>query len=664
MYEGCIIEYIDQGRFICSVCLQDRGGKLHLLTRLNREVNLSSKRAILISKNSLDTSSTREILLEKLRRADERRIELQSEVKPLELWELIHDEKESFDHRYLGQLVFGDEISDDHISAVVRALFEDRTYFKLKESQFLPNSPERVDELIRQREEDEAREIMLKDGGVWIRDVLKGNPVPPPECSGQVVELLTDAALFGQDASGSRFAAEIINTAGLSTLEDARKILVALGVWQEDENLDILREGIEPHFSEELRNEALTVSMQRIDPDGREDLRDLRCLTVDGAFTRDFDDALSVHADGDELVVGVHVTDVASVIPPGSLLDSCAKDRVSSIYLQRQQVPMLPEMLSENTLSLIEGTDRPAISLLCRFDGFGNLQHFRFVSGIIRVSRQMVYEQVNGLIDTDEDLARLHRIAHGLRRERFSQGALDLTLPDVKIDFNQDGLLTVALQDQDTPSRTIVEEMMVLYNLLAARWCREKGIPTLYRAQAPPSERLSEEEEDRFFYVFQQLRKLSPLQLDTTPKPHSGLGVDIYTQCTSPIRRYLDLVVQRQIKAGIDGTEHPHNAEDLEMLRVRTEPVLRRIGAIKRARLRYWIIKYMSQNPGRVYPVLILSDTKTRFRVLIKDFMMVVETRKQPSLHLLPGQKAFMRVVKADPWKDILELDFTGADNR
>jgi exoribonuclease-2 len=149
---------------MCSLCLQDKGSKLHLLTRLSREVNLPPKRAILISRFSTDPTASREALLDKLRQIDETRIELQARVNPQELWELIHDQNESFDHRYLAQLVFGDDISDDHISAVVRALFEDRIYFKLKESQFLPNSPERVEEMIRQKEEEARKEIILKEG--------------------------------------------------------------------------------------------------------------------------------------------------------------------------------------------------------------------------------------------------------------------------------------------------------------------------------------------------------------------------------------------------------------------------------------------------------------------------------------------------------------------
>ena len=664
MYEGCIIEYIDQGRFMCSVCLQDRGSKLHLLTRLNREVNLPPKRAILMSKSSLDPAASREALMEKLRQVDEARAELQARVDPRELWELIHDENESFDHRYLAHLVFGDDILDDHISAVVRALFEDRVYFKLRESQFLPNSPERVEELVRQKEEEARKELILKEGSLWIREVLKGNPFDPPECKDEVIELLSEAALQGQDATSARFAADLISRAGLSTLDDARRILIDLGIWEEDENLDLIREGIESEFSREILEEASGVAAAAIDINGREDFTDLPCLTVDGPLTRDFDDAVSVQQDGHELIVGVHIADAASFIPPGSRLDTTAMDRASSLYLHRRQIPMLPETLSQNSLSLIEGQERPTLSLICRFNEQGELKDFRFAPGIIRVRRQLVYEQVNTLIDQDQEIQHLHRIAQKLRRKRFSAGALDLTLPDVKIGFDESGELTVTLHDQDTPSRLIVEEFMIFYNLLAARCCSENEIPILYRTQAPPSERISEEASDRFFYVFQQLRKLSPMQLNVNPGPHSGLGVEIYTQCTSPIRRYLDLVVQRQMKAWLQGTPPPNSAEDLENLRMSAELLLRRMGVIKRNRLRYWIIKYIAQNQGRIYPALVLSDTKTRYRVLLKDLMLVAEIKKQPEHQFLPGQQAYVRAVKADPWKNLIELDFTGTDSR
>jgi len=337
---------------------------------------------------------------------------------------------------------------------------------------------------------------------------------------------------------------------------------------------------------------------------------------------------------------------------------------VSSLYFPRRQIPMLPRILSEDVLSLVEGKNRLSLSLICRFDRHGVLLDSRFAPSVIRVGRQLLYEEVNGLLDgRDEDLEKLHRIARSLRRERFSNGALDLTLPDVAVGFDEGGRLTLRLYDQDTPARLIVEELMILYNHLAARWCRDRQIPVLYRAQAPPSERLSEEADERMFYIFQQLRKLSPLHLDINPLPHSGLGLEIYTQCTSPMRRYLDLLVQQQIIASLRGTEPPCSSEDIENIRMSAEPALRRMGVIKRNRLRYWVMKYMAQDPERRYRALVLNDTRNKYRILIKDVMLVAEVRKQPSVQFLPGQEASVRVIKIDPWRDMLELEFTSTEN-
>jgi exoribonuclease-2 len=125
MNQGKIIEYIDQGKLISGLCLQDKGNKLHLLTIFNREVNLSAKRALLISNSSLDTLNPREELLQHLRQAETLRNTLKDQVHVKDLWELIMGEDESFDYTYLAQLSFGEEVTDDHISALVRALFEE-----------------------------------------------------------------------------------------------------------------------------------------------------------------------------------------------------------------------------------------------------------------------------------------------------------------------------------------------------------------------------------------------------------------------------------------------------------------------------------------------------------------------------------------------------------
>jgi len=111
MAQGKIVEYIDQGRFVCTVCLQDKGNRLHLLTPSNREVNLSQKRIMLISEATIDISRSREDLLERLKQMEEKRIRLKDEIEVKDLWELVQDEDESFDHKYLAHLVFGETVT-------------------------------------------------------------------------------------------------------------------------------------------------------------------------------------------------------------------------------------------------------------------------------------------------------------------------------------------------------------------------------------------------------------------------------------------------------------------------------------------------------------------------------------------------------------------------
>ena len=186
MNEGKIIEYIDQGNFVCTLCLQDKGNRLHLLTPSNREVNLSLKRAVLISRSSIDVRRPRDELLAKLKQTEEMRVALKSQVDVKELWELIRDEDESFDHTYLAHLVFGDDITDDHLSALMRTLFEDRLHFKMKDGRFLPHSEEKVDQILKKREEDAQRAEKLRQGSHWLKELREGKKPEDPPCKNAV----------------------------------------------------------------------------------------------------------------------------------------------------------------------------------------------------------------------------------------------------------------------------------------------------------------------------------------------------------------------------------------------------------------------------------------------------------------------------------------------
>ena len=237
-----------------------------------------------------------------------------------------------------------------------------------------------------------------------------------------------------------------------------------------------------------------------------------------------------------------------------------------------------------------------------------------------------------------------------------------LSLPEVSITVGPDGSIAIALLDQETPSRLIIGEMMIFYNWMVARFCRDNRIPVLYRTQEEPSERLSIGQADYLFSMFRQLRKLNPLLIATEPKPHNGLGLDTYTNATSPIRRYLDLVMQRQLRGFLLEQPTVYDEEALEKIRLTVEPILRDQAVVKRNRTRYWIQKYLRQHLGERYPALVLDTLRSNYRVLLKDQLLVTELRREDGLGLMNGQNIMVRIKAADPWLDKLTLEYAGLE--
>jgi exoribonuclease-2 len=326
--------------------------------------------------------------------------------------------------------------------------------------------------------------------------------------------------------------------------------------------------------------------------------------------------------------------------------------------MPRRQIAMIPQILSEGSLSLKQGCDRRAISLLTRFEKSGCLVDFRFVPSVVRVRQNLTYDRVNEDLGSERIFQEMHRISRVLRENRNKEGALGLSLPELQIKSDEDSPVTLELVPQDTPSRIIVAEFMILYNGLAAKFCRDEKIPALFRTQSEPSERLSLDDNGYLYYVFKQRRKLHPLVIDTSPKPHSGLGVEAYTQVTSPIRRYLDIVMQRQIGNVLMKKGPFYDEKDLDDIRISVESLIKESGRIKRNRIRYWVLRYLRQHLGESYPALVLDELKSKYRILMKDFLLVADLKRDPRVALHPADQIRVQVKKADPWQDTLELAY------
>ncbi len=366
-----------------------------------------------------------------------------------------------------------------------------------------------------------------------------------------------------------------------------------------------LRDRFEPEVIESARAAAQAFDDKSI-PDDREDLTGTFICTIDPPDARDYDDAISIEKfnppDGDAVYqLGVHIADVSTFVKLGSEMDSEAAGRGNSVYLPRRVLPMLPELLSNGVCSLQEGVNRLCKSAFIRYDGDGNVVGQRFASTVIKSCKRLTYLEAQALIDDDVRTARKHtkstpkygqplihalklmdELARIIRARRLVKGMITLDLPSAELVFDDSGRVVDAVPEDDAYTHTIIEMFMVEANEAAARLFDGLGVAMLRRIHAdPPAHDLTELR--RFAHVAGHTIPQRPSRHDLqslldavrgTPAQHAvhlavlqtlsraeyapllighfALASEHYTHFTSPIRRYVDLVVHRALDAYLE----------------------------------------------------------------------------------------------------------------
>ncbi|MCL4197014.1 MAG: ribonuclease R [Phycisphaerales bacterium] len=340
--------------------------------------------------------------------------------------------------------------------------------------------------------------------------------------------------------------------------------------------------------------------------EGREDLRERFIITIDPPDARDFDDAISIERledGGWEL--GVHIADASTFVTLDSALDLEARQRGNSVYLPRHVIPMLPEVLSNGVCSLQEGVDRLTKSVFIRYDGKGNVREERYCNSVIRSSKRLTYLEAEHLILGHESEARKHsmseteypgqlpptlklmdELAKILRKRRTKDGMIVLTLPEVELIFDDAGRVIGAEPEDDASTHGLIEMFMVEANEALARLFDRLGVPILRRTHPDPST-FDLGELRQFFRVAGLNLPKSPTRFELqhvleatrgTPRQHAihlailksltkaeyspalighfALASAHYAHFTSPIRRYPDLVLHRQLSAFLERTRN------------------------------------------------------------------------------------------------------------
>jgi exoribonuclease II len=374
--------------------------------------------------------------------------------------------------------------------------------------------------------------------------------------------------------------------------ENAHAALLEFGVWNETVNPYPRRLGLN------LAPPATPLPAEVDDPgyfrrdDARRDLTHLPAYAIDDAWTETPDDALSVELLGDGRArLWVHVADPASLVPPGSPLDMEARTRGVTLHMPEGVVPMLPPATTP-LLGLGLAEVSPALSFGLDVTEQGEIGQVEIVPSLVRVTR-LTYEQTEAVLDA-EPFATMARLAGAHARLRHANGAIEIDLPEASVRV-RDGepVITPVLP---LCSRTLVEHAMVLAGDAVARFASEHAIPLPYATQeAPDGPPLGEAATPSEMYALRRTMKRS--QYRSVPAAHSGLGLPAYAQATSPLRRYLDLVVHQQLRAYLAGATLLTEADILERI-ADVEPALAATRQAESLSNRHWVLVYLLRHPG------------------------------------------------------------------
>ncbi|MCP5453762.1 MAG: RNB domain-containing ribonuclease [Spirochaetaceae bacterium] len=366
--------------------------------------------------------------------------------------------------------------------------------------------------------------------------------------------------------------------------ESAQAWLIKAGIWTARVNPHPSRSG-HPSKAPELE-------LGPDDDEGRVDLRSMEAWAIDNAWSHDPDDAISW--DGE--AVWVHVADPASAIVPGSAADVEASNRSGTLYLPEGAIPMLPDSALDRFGLGLADTSR-ALSFRITMDGDGLAREVTVAPSLVRVKRAS-YAEADPLL-ADGALASLAKAAELRKAYRLRNGAVDIAIPEVRV-WVEDGEPRISPVGQYASS-AVVREMMVLAGEGLARWAFDRGLPFPYYSQEAPGSR--DDLPGGLAGEFAKRRLMKAGMAGVQPRAHQGLGVTMYAQATSPLRRYGDLLGHQQARAALAAEAgrayYPVlPADELSMRMARAAAGAQAVRKAERQSELHWTLAWLLDRPG------------------------------------------------------------------
>ncbi len=584
------------------------------------------------------------------------------------LWELTKEESAAIGEATLADLALSSTDAPACLATAL-ALAQDGVRFVRKPAGWQPRGEEAVAEILLERErvarraEDKASALAAlarawKDG-VWQ---AQGSAVERRILLALEALAVSDLEAPEKERALAQEALEAAGARGDRPSEAAFRLLRRTGRFaSDDENLAIVRFGLRTAFTadEELAAEAAAAAA--FDRTGRRDLTARTTLTIDDEATREVDDALSIDERDNGLVeVGIHIADPCAFIAVGDPLDVEARARGTTYYFPEGKLLMLPSVLSERAASLVAGEERPALSFLVTVDAEGRVAGTEIVRSIIRVAARLGYEEVDATLDAGtgphaDVLTRLAAVASRREAVRRGSGAIALRTPETEIRVAADGALTLSRRDPDTPAQRLVSEAMILAGEVAAAWFDARRVPAIFRRQSAPEGRLPEADPSQpaAVHIRAVRRLLKRGEAGLRPGIHHALGLPAYAQVTSPLRRYQDLSMHRQIVAVLEGRPPEYDAPAMQVILAATERAESEGRRAERAMNRYWTLRWLERSVGGTVTGVVV-DLFPRTIVVLDETLLELPV---PSLvDASTGDRVRLKVERVNPRADVLIL--------
>ncbi|WP_456403755.1 RNB domain-containing ribonuclease [Thiolapillus sp.] len=527
-----------------------------------------------------------------------------------EAWELLQGEQASLEE--VAELVYG-EFTPASAWATWK-LLRDGLYFEGSVRMLRARTAQAVEEERRQRERKEAEQ---QQWDAFLQRVQQGR-LEEQDFSrlGEV-----ERVALGKTAKSRVLGALNIT----ETPESAHAFLLRCGYWPENHNPWPLRQG--------AATESPDLAVPALVDEERRDLTHLQSWAIDDEGNTDPDDAISLEGDR----VWVHVADVAALVHPDSHLDLAARERSANLYLPEKMVQMLPPEVTDK-LGLGLQEESVALSFGFRLDAQGEVRDIEITPSRVRVTR-ISYEQAEQRLQ-DDDFRTLYELTRAYRAARLARNAAEINLPEVSVRVVDGKVVIKPLPRLE--SRQMVTDAMLMAGEASARFAQQNAIVIPYAVQPEPSE-IRQPQTMSEAYAYRRLFKPSNAAL--SPGRHFGLGLDYYARATSPLRRYVDLVVHQQLRAFVTGG----TPQDKDKVGERVAAAAASTGLIRRSeRLSnlHWKLIWLKEQGEWQGEAVIMALEERKAVVMIPE--LALESRIRRSDDMQPDQRIRLQVQEVD----------------